>query len=55
MDDFAKQEMIEMLNWLTSEKSKYAILYGNQTVRFATKTKELTPEQLVGIYLKQKS
>jgi hypothetical protein len=48
-DDFA----IGFAKWITSEKSKYSILYGNQEKRFATFEKDYTPKELLEIYKKE--
>lgn len=45
-DDYA----IELLEWLTNEKSKFAILYGNQKERFATIEEDYTSKQLLEIF-----
>ena len=42
-DEFA----IGFVEWFTSEKSEYSIMYGNQDKRFATFTKEYTTKQLL--------
>jgi hypothetical protein len=49
-DDFA----IGFAEWITSEKSKYSILYGNQEKRFATFEEDYTPKELLEIYKKEK-
>ena len=49
-DDYA----IEFVEWITNEKSKYAIMYGNQQKRFATVRKDYTTKQLLEIFKKEK-
>jgi hypothetical protein len=48
-DEFA----IGFAKWITSEKSKYSILYGNQEKRFATFEKDYTAKELLEIYKKE--
>ncbi len=48
-DEFA----IGFAEWITSEKSKYSILYGNQEKRFATFEKDYTAKELLEIYKKE--
>lgn len=45
-DEFA----VGLLNFITSEKVPYAILYGNQSKRFSDLKKEYTSKQIVEIY-----
>jgi hypothetical protein len=45
---------IDFLEWLTNEKSKYAIMYGNQDKRFSTFEKDYTPKELLQLYKKEK-
>jgi hypothetical protein len=49
-DDYA----IEFVEWITNEKSKYAIMYGNQEKRFATFSKDYTTKELLEIFKKEK-
>ena len=49
-DDYA----IELLEWLSNEKSKFAILYGNQKERFSTFEEDYTSKQLLEIFKEQK-
>ena len=44
------KEIIQFLEWLTKEDSKYAIMYGNQKERFADNNKEYTIEEILEIY-----
>jgi hypothetical protein len=44
---------IGFAEWITTEKSKYSILYGNQEKRFATFKKDYTPKELLEIYKKE--
>jgi hypothetical protein len=48
-DEFA----IGFAKWITSEKSEYSILYGNQEKRFATFEKDYTSKELLEIYKKE--
>jgi hypothetical protein len=48
-DEFA----IGFAKWITSEKSKYSILYGNQEKRFATFEEDYTAKELLEIYKKE--
>ena len=48
-DEFA----IGFAKWITTEKSKYSILYGNQEKRFATFEKDYTAKELLEIYKKE--
>jgi hypothetical protein len=45
---------IDFLEWLTNEKSKYAIMYGNQDKRFSTFENDYTPKELLQLYKKEK-
>jgi hypothetical protein len=45
---------IDFLEWLTNEKSKYAIMYGDQDKRFSTFEKDYTPKELLQLYKKEK-
>jgi hypothetical protein len=49
-DDYA----IGFAEWFTNEKSKYAIMYGNQEKRFSTFKKDYTAKELLEIYKKEK-
>jgi hypothetical protein len=49
-DDYA----IDFIEWITSEKSKYSIMYGNQNKRFADFDKEYTSKELLEIFKKEK-
>jgi hypothetical protein len=44
---------IGFAEWITTEKSKYSILYGNQEKRFATFEKDYTSKELLEIYKKE--
>jgi hypothetical protein len=48
-DDYA----ISFAEWITNEKSKYAIMYGNQEKRFATFSKDCTTKELLEIFKKE--
>lgn len=41
---------IGFVEWFTSEKSEYSIMYGNQEKRFATFIKAYTTKQLLEIF-----
>jgi hypothetical protein len=45
---------IDFLDWLTNEKSKYAIMYGDQDKRFSTFENDYTPKELLQLYKKEK-
>jgi hypothetical protein len=45
---------IDFLDWLTNEKSKYAIMYGDQDKRFSTFENDYTPKELLQLYRKEK-
>jgi hypothetical protein len=57
MDAYAsevlREELISILNFISDEKSPYAVCYGSKT-RFATNDKDLTTEVIVDEYLKTK-
>lgn len=53
MDNKIKNEMVELLNWLTSSESPYAVLYGNKE-RFCDFDREYTIEEMIEIYLLNK-
>ena len=42
--------IIEVLDWLTNEKSEYSINYGNQEKRFASNDKDFTIEEFLETY-----
>ena len=46
--------VVGLLEWLTSEKSEYSIMYGDQQRRFSTFEKDYTSRQLLEIYKKEK-
>lgn len=45
--------MIGFVNWLTKEDSPYAVMYGNQSKRFATDNEDFTIKQLLQIWKEQ--
>ena len=45
---------IDFLDWLTNEKSKYAIMYGDQDKRFSTFENDYTSKELLQLYKKEK-
>ena len=53
MDEYARQEVVAALNWITRKDSPFAILYGGE-IRFITNDEDLTIEQLYKLYLKSK-
>ena len=48
--EIEKQEIIDILEWLTNEKSEYSIMYGNQKKRFASNEKDYTIKEILEIY-----
>lgn len=48
-DDYA----IDLLEWLTNEKSKFSIMYGNQEKRFSTIEEDYTAKELLEIFKKE--
>jgi hypothetical protein len=50
MEEYAKEVAIELLNFVTSETSPFAIMYGNQPDRFATNDREYTSEEVYNLY-----
>jgi hypothetical protein len=52
-EDIADKFAIGFAEWITSEKSKYSILYGNQEKRFATFEEDYTTKELLEIYKKE--
>lgn len=48
-EDFA----ISFAEWITNEKSKYSIMYGNQEKRFADFDREYTSKELLEIFKKE--
>ena len=48
--EIAENYVIEVLEWLTNEKSEYSINYGNQEERFATNDKDFTIKEILEIY-----
>ena len=51
---FTEKDIIDFAEWLTKEDSPYSIMYGGIPFRFATNDDELTIEQLMEIWKKQK-
>ena len=45
-----KQKVIEVLDWLTNEKSEFSIMYGNQDKRFASNDKDYTIDEIIEIF-----
>lgn len=50
---FSEEDMIEFVNWLTKEDSPYAVMYGNQSERFATDNEDFTIKELLQIWKEQ--
>ena len=48
--EIEKQQIIDILEWLTNEKSEYSIMYGNQKKRFASNEKDYTIKEILEIY-----
>jgi hypothetical protein len=53
-EEIADNHAIEFAEWLTNEKSKYSIMYGNQEKRFSNFEEDYTPKELLQIYKKEK-
>jgi len=53
-EQIADNYAIEFAQWITNEKSKYSIMYGNQNKRFADFDKEYTSKELLEIFKKEK-
>jgi hypothetical protein len=45
-----KQIVVEVLDWLTNEKSEFSIMYGNQEKRFSSNDKDYTIIELLEIF-----
>jgi hypothetical protein len=45
-----KQIVVDVLEWLTSEKSEFSIMYGNQDKRFASNDKDYTIDEILEIH-----
>lgn len=58
MDEYASEVLRDklggILNFISDEKSPYAVCYGNAETRFATNNKDLTTEEVVNEYLRTK-
>lgn len=50
IEKIADEHAIEFVNWLTSEKSEYSVMYGNQEKRFANFDNEYSIVELLEIY-----
>jgi hypothetical protein len=48
--EMEKQQIIDILDWLTNEKSKFSIMYGNQDKRFASNDKDYTIDEILEIF-----
>jgi hypothetical protein len=48
-----KQIVVEVLDWLTNEKSDFSIMYGNQNERFSSNDKDYTIDEIIEIYKNQ--
>ena len=51
--EIAYAYVIEVLDWLTNEKSEYSINYGNQEKRFASNDNDYTIKEFLEIYKKE--
>jgi hypothetical protein len=51
--EMEKQNIIDILEFLTNEKSEFSIMYGNQEKRFASNDKDYTIDEILEIYKKQ--
>ena len=45
-----KQIVVDVLDWLTNEKSEFSIMYGNQDKRFSCNDKDYTIDEILEIY-----
>jgi hypothetical protein len=45
-----KQEIIDILEWLTNDKSEFSIMYGDQDKRFSSNDKDYTIDEIIEIY-----
>jgi hypothetical protein len=48
-----KQIVVEVLDWLTNEKSEFSVMYGNQEKRFSSNDKDYTIDEIIEIYKNQ--
>ena len=48
--ELENQNIIDILDWLTNEKSEFSIMYGNQEKRFASNDKDFTIKEILEIY-----
>lgn len=52
--DTTETDLENILDFLTCEKSKFSIMYGNQEKRFATNKKDYTIKEFISIWKKTK-
>jgi len=45
-----KQKVVEVLEWLTNDKSEFSIMYGNQDKRFSCNDKDYTIDEIIKIF-----
>ena len=48
--EIADAYVVEVLEWLTNDKSDFSIMYGNQEKRFASNDKDFTIKELLETY-----
>ena len=48
--EMEKQQIIDILDWLTNDKSEFSIMYGNQDKRFASNDKDYTIDEFLEIF-----
>lgn len=53
-EKIADDYVIEVLEWLTKEESKFSIMYGNQEKRFSTIEEDYTAKELLQIFKNNK-
>ena len=53
IEPIIKEQMKGLLNWITSEEIPYAILYGHETHRFATKDKDYTIDEIIDQFINE--
>jgi len=51
--ELEKQQIIDILDWLTNDKSEFSIMYGNQDKRFSCNDKDYTIDEILEIYKNQ--
>jgi hypothetical protein len=53
--EYAKQQVVSVLKWVTDEKSPFAIMYGDQEQRFADNEREYTPEEVYSLFIEDQN